>query len=448
MDYIKKTFTHMYNIQEGSVRSAKTIDNIVAFAMNLEETTDPLHLAIAPTFTSARAIIFESEGMGLKHFPDWQKRKELINGEVVEFPQRIFETTYEDRDALMLLPKAGSNHPIKYIVPFGADNVSSHKGYRGWSVGMVIATEIDLLHPNSLQELQNRTVASNYRKFFYDFNPNNPRHMIYKKLEEWSKSLGGYNYLHKTLVDNPIMTKEMIEIIKSEYDPKSIDFRRYILGERVSAQGLIYTIRDYNIIDKFDAKDYYRYIIVADPGVNHSATAFGLIAITKDFKYIDTLMEYYHKNAEEENLGIKSPQDYALDFIDFIKESIRVMGKTPSAVMSDLDLTFIREFERLKYEHNLAGINLSTKFKKDKIKDRIKADINYLWTGRKRIYNKCDYTIEAYEQAMYDPKEDVKGNYVRYDNPQEGTMIDPIDLNEYAATYFRNDLNEYRGVRT
>lgn len=445
IDYIKKTFTSMYNIQEGSVRSAKTIDNIIAFAMNLEETTEPLHLAIGTSYTNARAVLFESEGMGLRHFPEWQQRTEIVNGVPVEFPQRIFETTYEDRYALVLKPIEGSGHPDKYIVPFGADNKSSHIGYRGWSIGMIIATEIDLFHENSIQEMQNRTIASRYRKYFLDFNPNNPRHAIYRKLEEWTKSLGGYNYLHKTLIDNPIMTPLMIEIVKSEYDPTSVDFKRYILGMRVVAEGLIYRLREYNILQNYNVDDYRSYVIVADPGVNHSATVFSLIAISRDNKHLDTLKEYYHKNAEESGLGIKHPDDYVKDYMQFIKECITLMGKPPQAVLTDTDPTFIREFNRQKYENKLGGITLNQGFKKDKIKDRIKTDINYFYKGRKRIYKECVYTKEAYETAMYDPKEDEKGNWVRLDDPKTGTMIDPIDTNEYAATYYRHELNKYRG---
>lgn len=445
LDYIKSTFKSMWNVQEGSVRSAKTIDNITAFALNLEETTEPIHLAIGTTYTNARAIIFESEGMGLRHFPEWQQRREVIDGKVVEFPQRIFEDTYEDRYALRLEPIKDSGHPVKYIVPFGANNKTAHYGYRGWSIGMIIATEVDLFHEFSIQEMQNRTIASSYRKYFLDFNPNNPRHSIYRKLEEWERSLGGYNYLHKTLVDNPIMTETMIEVIKSEYDPDSVDYRRYILGERVVAEGLIYNVRDYNVLNEFNVDDYKSYVVVADTGVNHSATVFSLVAISKDNKYLDTLKEYYHKNAKESGLGIKMPYDYAVDYIEFIKECIALMGKVPVAVMSDIDVTFIREFDRIKYKHNLGGINLRSNFLKEKIKDRIKADINLFYKGRKRIYRECKYTLEAYRTSIYDPKEDVKGNWVRLDDAKSGTMIDPIDTNEYAATYYRRELNEYRG---
>ncbi len=440
IEYLAKTFDCTYNIQEGAVRSGKTLDNIVAFAMNLEETTDPLHLAIAPTFTSARAIFFDGEGMGLRHFPEWQKRRELINGKIVEFPQRVFETTYEDRDALMVLPKADSDHPVKYIIPFGADNMSSHKGYRGWSIGMVLGTEIDMLHPNSLQELQNRTVASSYRKFFYDFNPNNPRHYIYGKLEEWSKSLGGYNYKHKTLIDNPILTNEQIDIIKSEYDPESIDYRRYILGERVSAYGLIYKVRDYNVFDEINLSDYRSYIITADVGENMSATVFQVQAFNYRVGSMDVLYEYWHRNADvERDTEIKLPVHYAEDFAEFIKEAIETMGAYPLRVQSDLDITFMREFDLLVGKYNIGDLRLRDVIKKE-INERISTGIVYLYKGKLRFHKGCVHTIEAFEQAVYDPKQEASGKYVRFDNPSQNTKIDPIDAVEYGFTFYEREL--------
>ena len=59
------------------------------------------------------------------------------------------------------------------------------------------------------------------------------------------------------------------------------------------------------------------------------------------------------------------PTDYALDYIEFIKSAIKTMGKPPMEVLSDLDVTFLREFERIKYANELGGININnSSFKK------------------------------------------------------------------------------------
>ena len=56
----------------------------------------------------------------------------------------------------------------------------------------------------------------------------------------------------------------MIEEAKMGLDPNSVQYKRDILGMRIAADGVIYTIRDYNIIDTFNPKDYIKYIVVCD----------------------------------------------------------------------------------------------------------------------------------------------------------------------------------------
>lgn len=435
---------YIYHISEGTVRSAKTTDNILKFCMAVEKSPDIVHLTIAQTQSTAKTILWEGDGLGIAHYPDWQARTSIIDGKKVHFRQRIFKGKYQGHDALILEPRQGSNHPRKYIVAFGGSKIDSHEVYKGFSVGTWIATQWELLHKNTRDELRKRTIASQYRRHILDLNPTAPEHELYKEFELW-ESLGLVNYIHKTLIDNPILTPEAIEQIKREYDPDSVDYQRDILGLRVAAEGLIYRVRDYNIIDDYDVSDYIKYIVVADPGVNHSATTFVLLGITKDYKYVDVLEEYYHKNSDKEGAAIKLPIDYALDYQEFIKQAANIFGRLPNAVLSDNDLTFVREFNRTKYNNNLGGLNIITKFRKEEINDRIKTGINLLWNGRLRFNKKCVNTIDAFRNARYDEKQKDKGKYVRYDAPNMGTKIDPIDATEYGITYFRHDLNRYKG---
>ena len=441
--YIYNTRKCTYNFAEGSVRSAKTTSNILAFAMRLEESEDILHLAIGVTSSSAKTIVFEGDGLGLKYYPEWSERKEIVNGKQVKFAQRIFSGKYEGNDCLILLPKPNSDKPIKYIVAMGGGLSNSYESFHGWSVGMVIATEYDLLHPNTWQALQSRTANSGLRRIFGDFNPTDEQHIVYKRLEELSKSLGGYNYVHCTLIDNPSMTQERIAEIKSEYDPDSLDFKRYILGLRINPAGLIYNVRDYNIIDSWDKNDYIRYIAVADPGENTSATAFVLLGLRKGNKGVDVLKEYGHRNADQKALGIKSPYDYAVDFINFQKECEEEIGRELYNRLTDHDLTFMREYDRIKWKMNY-GHTLN-KVLKHEIDERIKTGINLLYKGRLRFFKECTQTIQSFKSAVYDSKKEKVGKYERLDAPQNGTHIDHIDAVEYGFTEFKNELQRYTG---
>ena len=443
LDYIftRKTF----NVLHGPVRSAKTTNNITMVCDELDKTNDPIHLAVGYTQSNAKTILFDGEGLGIKHYPDWQERVELINGKRVKFRQRIFEGKYEGNDALILLPKKNSGMPIKYIIAVGGNKIDSHHSYKGFSVGMVIATQWELLHKNTRDELLKRTIAATHRMFFIDLNPTDPNHDVYKQIERWNKT-GQLNYTETLMEDNPVLTQGRIEEIKAEYDPDSIEYQRDILGMRVAAEGLIYRVRDYNIIkwETFNANDYISYVIVADPGENASATAFGVIGITRGWKYIDVIKDYNHRNKGLKGFAVKMPIDYAMDYITFIKEAKVIMQKAPRDVYSDLDLTFKREFERIKHKEGVHNELRSAI--KEEIDDRIKTGLNLLYTGRLRFYDTCTATIESYKKAQYDPKQSVKGKYVRYDAPTEGTMIDNIDLVEYAISAYRYELSLYKGA--
>lgn len=443
LDYILEP--KLYNVSEGPIRAGKTGDNIQSFCMEIEESPDMIYLAIAPTQSSAKTILFDGEGLGIKHFPEWQARTELIDGERVKFRQRIFEGKYEGSDALILLPKYGSGQPTKYIVAFGGNKSNSHEPYKGWSVGMFIATQWELLHQETRNELLKRTGLSRYRKHWIDLNPISPKADIYKQIARWQKT-GKLNYIRKTMLDNPIMTPERIEEIKAEYDPDSIVYKRDILGERVAAEGLIYTIRDYNLLEpeSFNPNDYITYVVVADPGENESATAFCLVGVTRGCRYVDVILDYNHKNSGKSGLAIKMPSDYVMDYFDFIKASKDKMKRPPRDVYSDLDITFKREYERLQWSNGVQD-QLRNAIK-DEISDRIKTDINLLYKGRLRFYKNCVSTIESFRTAQYDAKLSDKGIYERYDNPIDGTMIDNIDNVEYAIRALRYELSLYKGV--
>lgn len=439
----------VYNILIGSVRSAKTTTLITAFCMNLEKSNDRLHAAFATNASNAKTILFDGDGLGIKHFPDWQRRIEVVNGVKVRMPQRIFETKYKDRDALMLYPLPYENKPIKYILAYGGDKENSYKTFRGASLGSVIVTEANLLHPNTIIEYMARSGASTRLKIFEDGNPGKPNQWYKTQRLDilFENNKQTLNYGHRTLNDNPILTEQQKDVLKNMYPEDTPQYKNLILGEWVGAEGLIYRLSEDNVITDFNPSDYMGYRVSADIGQSKSATTFVVQALTKDRKYLDTIMEYYHKNDDNHGIGVKLPIDYANDYLEFIKEAINIFGRLPLEVLSDIDLTFAREFERLKFNHGLGGIFLNYKFKKEKINDRISTGLNLFHTKRKRILKSaCPKLWEAYESAMYDSKQELKGNYVRYDNPAENTMIDPIDADEYAQSRFRNELDRYNEV--
>ena len=421
--YISESMNYKYSWAEGAFRSSKSISNIVAFCINLEISRDKLHLVIASTVASARSIVEDSDGkLGIKQY----------------FGSRYRQTTYKGNDAGIIKTATGE----KIVVYLGGMMKSSYQVFRGWSVGMIILEEADLLHPNTIREAKGRILMAKDAKMFISHNPTNVKHPIYQWLNEL-QAKGLVNYDHSTLYDNPALTDERRAEIIAEFDPDSVFFKQFILGERTDGEYAVYNIRDYNIIDSFNPHDYSGYITVADPGENCSATGFVCIGLKYDSQKqefeIHVLKEYRHKNSEEKYAGIKLPRDYASDYCDFINECTDMMGQYPSVVYIDEDITFYRELVNVMHSRNMSTTNIMYVIKND-IPERIKQSINVLFRGKMKFYKECKWTIDTFKNAIYDPKLVEKGIYKYLDEPSNGTEIDLVDATCYGMNHYINKI--------
>jgi len=419
--YIKDSTKKTWSILEGSIRSSKSAANVLAFATNILISQDNLHMLCATTSIAARQIWLENNGLGLLHIFKGISKEKLYSG------HPSLEIDLGNRVITVLL--------------MGLQNTGSYRSFRGFSLGMVGWSEIDLLDPESVIESINRTAASKHRRMFADLNPTAPGHQIYGdelmySIERIMKTNpDNINYLHVTMKDNPAMSETMIQDVIKDYDPESVEYERFILGRRVAAYDTIYRLRDYNIIQTYNPRDYVEYVIAADPGMNASATVFVLMGITKGYKSVDVIEEYYHRNSDTNRLGVKMPIDYANDLVDFIDKAITKMGKYPSMVYVDTDVTFQRELQQAMKKKKMFNVPFKSAMKED-IEERIRMGISLLYTGKLRFSDKCPMVIESFKKSQYDPRQSVKGVYVRLDDPSQGTMIDAVDATEYALEHF------------
>src|SRR5699024_3008975 len=157
--YIRKCRDNTINISEGAVRTGKTIDNVFAFAMELDRTPDKLHLATGSTAANAKLNIGESNGFGLEHI----------------FRGRCRWGKFKGNECLYVSSITGE----KVVIFAGGAKADSFKKIRGNSYGMWIATEINLHHDNTIKEAFNRQLMAENRKIFWDLNPSKPSHWIY-----------------------------------------------------------------------------------------------------------------------------------------------------------------------------------------------------------------------------------------------------------------------------
>ena len=432
--YIVDCQNYKYNWIEGAYRSGKSVANVTAFAMYLENCKDKLHLVIASTVSVARAVAEEGGGiLGLHQY----------------FGSRYRSGKFKDAECGYIDTPTG----MKVVLFLGGSLENSYMRFRGMSVGAIYMTELDLLHENTITEAKGRILMAKDPKVFIDHNPTNPNNKIYTWLEDLQKR-HLVNYLHSVIDDNPAMTESRKNEIKGEFDPDSMFYRRYILGERVVAENNIYTIRDYNIIAKdFDPGDYGMYFIAADPGLTVSATEFVMAAWNTKQKCLDVLMSYHYKNdLRNMKAKLKYTADFAHDLALFTCDCYQRMDQRWASVviadsfeMDDFYRMSLEEF----YKENIPvalifPMDSNGKSGKDDEKTRISRLSSLLYRQKLRFSNACPEVIGEFRDAQYDPKELEKGNEVMLNIYNDEGHSDAIDATAYVCTYARSVLESLR----
>lgn len=412
--YIKKAKDNTYNIAEGAVRAGKTIDNIMAFAIELMDTKDRIHIATGSTVANAKLNIGDANGFGLEYI----------------FRGQCRWGKYKGNEAL-IIKGYFTGYKTRIVIFAGGAKADSFKSIRGNSYGMRIATEINLHHKDTIKECFNRTAAAKDRKFFWDLNPSNPKHRIYtdhiEKYRKLDKEIGGVNYQHFTIRDNATLDEQRIKEIELQYDPDSIWYKRDILGLRVVAEGLVYKQFADNP-EKYLFKDKPRDISIIQIGVdfggNKSKHAMVASGLTNSNSVIVLKSELFEPD---------KPTDLNRQLIGFVKEIQRKYGMVSVIYADSAEQVLIKGMQKALLDEN---INIKIKNSiKNKINERIRLVNSLVATNRFLYTDDCKTLVEALRLAVY---EDDKQEDTRLDN---GTSdIDSLDAFEYSIENHLNRL--------
>ena len=424
--YIRDCVFNTYNIAEGAVRAGKTIDNIYAFAHELETCPDKIHLATGSTAANAKLNIGDANGFGLEAI----------------FRGQCHWGKYKGNECLVICgPKTKFQN--KVVIFSGAALASSFKKIRGNSYGMWIATEINLHHDNTIKEAFNRTLASKRRKFFWDLNPDHPKAQIYTeyidKYTEKSKTgelIGGCNYQHFTIYDNITITEESRNATISQYEEGSIWYQRDILGIRCVAEGLIYR----SIADEFatvgnenkkhliesDLARRFDYMIInigVDFGGTGSAHAFVASGITAGYDKLVALASERHSDEKEKDID---PDTLSKLVVDFTKSIQKTYGFVTTVYCDSAETVLIRGIKKAFAAAGISNIPVRNA-KKCYINDRIFA-LSTLYAQERFKYTElCDTLLEALGTAVWNSKKIDK------ERLDDGTTdIDTLDSFEYS----------------
>lgn len=420
---------HTYNIIEGAIRSGKSVEAIQAFMEQivlscLDVEGEALFLACAVSESMAQALIGECGGYGLRFL----------------FGKRCEYKKYRDQTALKITLRTQGKTYIRWVIFCGGAKSGCEYAIRGLTIQGAMIEEINLLTQDFVREVQNRMAVSKHPCIIATMNPSMSKHWVYTDLIDsptFGKDTDQMNYMHATLKDNPILSKEQIQRIMNTYDKDSVWFKGYILGERMNPAGAIYKFTENSVFNDFNPKDYDSYVVSCDQGETISATGITLGAIRyldkKGFYTYDVLKEFYHKNDE---VTEKYFEDYANDLANFVIESIKLMGMPPLEVIIDNDPEFYHQCILAFGKHGLDPYSIKFPYKYE-IELRVKYGVSMIHKGQLRFYVECEHTIEDFKNAEYDVKEiERRGKFVRSKTYSATGHLDMIDSVEYGFTRY------------
>ena len=302
----------------------------------------------------------------------------------------------------------------------GADKISQVDRLRGSSVKYCYGDEIVTWHPDVFTMLKSR-LDRDYSRFDGTCNPDNPNHW-FKKFIDSDADIYCQKY---TLDDNPFLADAVKENIKKEYFG-TVFYDRYVLGEWVTAEGLIYKLladeTERYMIDRQQLPALRSVTVGEDFGGNKSGHAIVSSGIGADGKLYFTNALF--KNAKGSTTdGLVNWSNNCFDEI-FADCGIYFDIYADSA--EQVLINSIREKTRFSVYNSL----------KRPIIDRVRALNILLSTDRVRfVRGKTETLVEALCEATWDDKkmEDTRLDNGSYNN-------DIIDAAEYSFEYYINEL--------
>ena len=426
--YFQKTLTTQMNCMEGAYRAGKTVVNILSFAKYLENCPDKIHLVSGASEATARLNVADCNGLGLIYL----------------FDGRCKSGRYQDNSCLKVLTKTGE----KIVIFVGGGKSDSYKKIQGLSFGSWLSVEAANLFISDdercfIDMAISRLTQSRDRRIWWDLNPVYPTHKIYTKyLDVYSSRaskgnmLGGYNYIKCSLYDNNALSNSQKEFYASNYpDKDSMEYKRYILGERAAATGIIFKSFALNY-DKWIVKDLNEFLqnkskqfisVGVDFGGNKSNTTFVATLFYNNYEGVCIIASDKMIMAG----GESDAGDFRKRFKEFIQR-VSSMNIAPLlyAYGDCADRVMISEMRNAKRE-------LGATFKvldsvKRTIYERITVKKTLIAQNKWFVYKDADSVIESTKTQVWNPASDHEDERL-----DDGTCdIDTADAEEYSWSAF------------
>ena len=189
-----------------------------------------------------------------------------------------------------LVVRLGRRENTFYL--YGGRNEGSPALIQGVTLAGALLDEAVLM-PRSFVEQACARCSVEGSRVWFSCNPAGPEHWFYK---EWIQKARekGVLYLHFTMEDNPSLSPQVRRKYQRMF--QGVFYRRYVLGEWVAAEGLVYDFFDPAALAPVPEGDWQRWRISCDYGTRNPAS-FGLWGERDGVWY--RVAEYYYDARQE-----------------------------------------------------------------------------------------------------------------------------------------------------
>lgn len=250
--------------------------------------------------------------------------------------------------------RLGSRRNSFYL--FGGKDESSAALIQGITLAGALLDEVVLMPRSFVEQTAARCSVTGSRLWF-SCNPESPAHWFY---QEWVQKAQEKNALrlHFSMEDNPGLSAQVRARYANTF--QGVFYRRFVLGEWVAAEGLVYDFFDESLVKPAPEGPFEQWYISCDYGTANP-TSMGLWG-RKDGVWYRTAEYYYDARAQRRQ---KTDEEYADDLAELAGgRSIRAVVADPSA--ASFCETLRRRGWRVRKADNqvLSGIRLTARLLK------------------------------------------------------------------------------------
>jgi PBSX family phage terminase large subunit len=393
-------------IADGTIRSGKTSSMSIAFILwAMSNFRNQNFIIASKSVTSGERNII----------------KPLMN---VKYLHTEFDIAYFPSTHTLKVTR-GKN--TQYFYVFGGKDEASYQAVQGITAAGAFLDEVVLMPESFVNQVLARCSIPK-SKYWFSCNPESPEHWFKKEWVDKTKEKN-VDYLHFTMSDNPSLSQQIIDRYEKMYD--GVFYQRYILGQWVRAEGIIYTKFADNM-ERYLIDDVPKDLILINVGVdfggNKSGTTFVATGFTAHLRQVVVLEA---ERIEEE----LSPETLDAKFADFANIVWEKYGKVFTSRCDNAEPVLIRGLKNAVVRRQLKT-NIKNAMKKP-IKDRIELVQRLLGTDRIKLMRHTTVPLQkGLSQAVWNEKKEG----VRLD---DGTSdIDILDAFEYSIEEYLENLVE------